>query len=56
MFHQLQCMRSFVNVADNGSFSRAAHAMQIGVGSAAASSSDGRTPYSSRTFHNGSVA
>ena len=33
MFHQLQCMRSFVNVADNGSFSRAAHAMQIGAAS-----------------------
>lgn len=33
MFHQLQCMRSFMTVADNGSFSRAAHALQIGAAS-----------------------
>lgn len=32
-FHQLQCMRSFVAVADHGSFSRAAHALQIGPAS-----------------------
>lgn len=32
-FHQLQCMRSFVTVADHGSFSRAAHALQIGAAS-----------------------
>lgn len=32
-FHQLQCMRSFVAVADHGSFSRAAHALQIGAAS-----------------------
>ena len=32
-FHQLQCMRSFVAVAHHGSFSRAAHALQIGAAS-----------------------
>ena len=32
-FHQLQCMRSFVAVADTGSFSRAAHALQVGAAS-----------------------
>jgi LysR family transcriptional regulator for bpeEF and oprC len=32
-FHQLQCMRSFVAVAEAGSFARAAHALQIGAAS-----------------------
>ena len=32
-FHQLQCMRSFVAVAEAGSFSRAADALQIGAAS-----------------------
>ena len=32
-FHQLQCMRSFMAVAEHGSFSRAAHALQVGAAS-----------------------
>lgn len=32
-FHQLHCMRSFLTVAEHGSFARAAHALQIGAAS-----------------------
>ncbi len=32
-FHQLHCMRSFLTVAEHGSFARAAHALQIGTAS-----------------------